>query len=169
MIAQEVAHLIAYVFHAHANQPTKPSKAVRKWDGTTPYGIHPTWCAMTLLTETTLPEELRERGAAALLLHDILEDTTAGLPEGTSAEVAQLVQEMTFESSDQEMGLIWERSPEVRLLKLYDKVSNLLDGVWMSPEKRAKYEAYLLRLCDDVQPRYGNLNIIHIAWVIARR
>lgn len=167
MTAQELAGLIGYSFRAHAEQPTKPSKAVRKWDGKTPYGIHPTWCAMTLLTETTLPEELRATGAQALLLHDILEDTTAGLPEGISAEVAKLVEGMTFASSDEEMELIWTRSQEIKLLKLYDKVSNLLDASWMSEEKRERYAAYLVRLCDDVEPRYGQLNIIRIARAIA--
>lgn len=166
MTAQELAGVIGYTLRAHAESPTKPSKAVRKWDGKTPYGIHPTWCAMTLLAETTLPEELREAGAQALLFHDILEDTTAGLPEGTSARVAELVEGMTFESSDEEMELVWSRSDEVKLLKLYDKVSNLLDGSWMSGEKRERYAGYLLRLCDAVEPIYGGLNIIRIARAI---
>lgn len=167
MTAQELAGFIGYSFAAHAEQPTKPSKAVRKWDGKTPYGIHPTWCAMTLLTETSLPEELRATGAQALLLHDVLEDTTAGLPQGTPDEVAKLVEGMTFASSDEEMELIWTRSQEIKLLKLYDKVSNLLDGSWMSKEKAERYAAYLLRLCDEVEPQYGKLNIIRIARAIA--
>lgn len=167
MTAQDLAGFIGYSFRAHAEQPTKPSKAVRKWDGKTPYGIHPTWCAMTLLTETTLPEEIRVTGAQALLLHDVLEDTTAGLPEGTPTEVIKLVEGMTFVSSDEEMELIWTRSQEVKLLKLYDKVSNLLDGSWMSQEKRERYAAYLVALCDDVEPHYGQLNIMRIARAIA--
>lgn len=166
MTAQELVGFVGYSFRAHAEQATKPSKAVRKWDGKTPYGIHPTWCAMTLLTETTLPEELRARGAQALLLHDVLEDTTAGLPQGTPDEVARLVEGMTFASSDEEMELIWSRSGEIKLLKLYDKVSNLLDGSWMSKERAERYARYLLRLCDEVQPLYGNLNIIRIARAI---
>lgn len=153
-------------FLAHADAPTKPSKAVRKWDNKTPYGIHPTWCAMTILTETILSEELRVIGAQALLFHDVLEDTTAELPEIIPPKVVQLVKEMTFASSDEEMELIWSRSKEAMLLKLYDKVSNLLDGSWMSVEKRARYADYLSRLCDAVEPHYGNLNIIRIARAI---
>lgn len=166
MTAKELAGLISYSFRAHAEQSTKPSKTVRKWDGRTPYGIHPTWCAMTILTETILPEELRVTGAQALLLHDVLEDTTAGLPEDTPAEVTKLVEEMTFASSDEEMELIWTRSQEVKLLKLYDKVSNLLDGSWMSREKRERYATYIIALCDDVEPHYGQLNIMRIARAI---
>ena len=158
--------LIDFIFMAHAEMSTKPSKAVRKWDGKTPYGVHPTWCAMTLLTEVTLPEDIRATGAQALLLHDILEDTTAGLPDGVSSKVAQLVEDMTFASSDEEMRMVWSKSKEVKLFKLYDKVSNLLDGSWMSAEKHARYVAYTLRLCDEVERRYGALNIVQIARAI---
>jgi len=159
---------IYFCIRAHASQANKPSKAVRKWDGKTPYSVHPIWCAMTLLMETTLSEEIRTLGAQALLLHDVLEDTTAGLPDDTPAEVRALVEGMTFESSDEEMELIWSRSLEIKLLKLYDKVSNLLDSSWMSPEKRNRYAAYLLRLCDDVEPHYKELNIIRIARAITK-
>lgn len=160
---KELVELLAFVFNAHDQQPTKPSKAVRKWDGVTPYGVHPTWCAMALLQEPSVNEELRWNGAFALLLHDVLEDTTAGLPAGTSARVAELVEGMTFESSDVEMEAVWERSSEIRLLKLYDKVSNLLDGAWMSASKRERYLAYTQRLADDVEANFGLLSIVRQA------
>jgi len=162
----ELTDLISYIFNAHADKSKELADTVRKWDGKTPYGIHPTWCAMTLLTETTLPEELRVTGAQTLLLHDILEDTTGGLPDGTLSEVAKLVAGMSFASFTEETELIWEQSQEIRLLKLYDKVSNLLDGSWMSPEKRQYYAEYLSQLCDDVESNYGCLNIIQIARAI---
>ena len=160
--------LINYSFTAHTEKPIKPSKAVRKWDGRTPYAVHPLWCATTLLTETSLPEDLRMRGAKALLLHDVLEDTTAGLPEGLEPQVVSLVEGMTFASSEEEMEQVWSRSDEVKLLKLYDKTSNLLDANWMPPEKRIRYVAYLLKLCDAVEPVYGQLNIIHMAKAVAK-
>ena len=155
--------LINYSFTAHAEKPTKPSKAVRKWDGRTPYAVHPLWCATTLLTETSLPEDLRMRGAKALLLHDVLEDTTAGLPEGLEPQVVSLVEGMTFASSEEEMEQVWSRSDEVKLLKLYDKISNLLDGSWMSHEKKGRYVAYTKRLLGEVERDYGLLNIVRIA------
>lgn len=163
MNAERLLALISHSVLSHAERPTKPSKAVRKWDGTTPYGVHPVWCAMTLLQETALPEEIREEGAEALFFHDLLEDTTAGPPEGTRSRVRELVEGMTFASSDEEIVEVWSRTPEVRLLKLYDKVSNLLDGVWMTPEKQERYRAYTRRLADDVESHYGTLNIVRIA------
>ncbi len=162
----DLANLIAYIFEAHASHATKTSRSYRKWDGKTPYAIHPTWCGMTILTETTLPEEVRVTGAQALLLHDVLEDTTAGLPAGTSPRVKEVVEKMTFASSDAEMEAIWSCEPEIRLLKLYDKVSNLLDGAWMSDDKRRLYVDYVRRLCDNVASQYGELNIVRIARAI---
>lgn len=159
-----LSNLIGFVFDAHDRCPTEPGKAFRKWDGETPYAVHPCWCAMTLLAEDTLPKKIRQIGAQALLLHDILEDTTARLPEGLEPEVVKLVEEMTFPGgSAQEMVEVWGRSDECKLLKLYDKVSNLLDASFMSVEKRAKYNQYAAKLCDEVEAKYGLLNIVRMA------
>lgn len=168
MNAENLSSLIGYVFGAHSENPTSLKKAVRKGIGKTPYGVHPTWCAMSILAENALPESIRTRGAEALLLHDILEDTTAGLPDGTSEEVRTLVEGMTFADSSEEMVLVWNKSPEVRLLKLYDKVNNLMDGEWMSPEKCARYREYTLRLCADVCANFGELNITKFARAICQ-
>ena len=147
---------------AHNTKPVASHKAFRKWDGKTPYSIHPIWCAMTLLHETALPGELRSTGAEALLMHDILEDTTADLPGWTSDKTRLLVNEMTFASTDEEMNLVWSRRPFVRLLKLYDKVSNLMDGAWMSDGRRRAYIKYTRKLADDVGKNFGELNIVKI-------
>src|SRR3989344_3299085 len=104
---------VNHCIDAHQHHPTKPSKAFRKWDGATPFVAHPIWCAMTLLAETGLPQELRTRGYQALLFHDVLEDTTAPLPASVSEEVAALVKDMTFESFARETELVWEKSAEV--------------------------------------------------------
>ncbi|MBI2542738.1 MAG: hypothetical protein HYW24_00945 [Candidatus Aenigmarchaeota archaeon] len=158
---------LQYIIHAHRNHSTNTHKAVRYWDMKTPYSIHPIWCAMTLLTETSLPEATRENGSLALLYHDILEDTTVELPEYLPERVRYLVQEMTFEEgSAQEMREIWSKESEVKLLKLYDKVSNSLDGIWMTPEKYRQYNEYVRRLLHEVEAEYGELNIVKIGRVI---
>ena len=164
--AGRLVGLVVACFNGHSHRPTKPSKAVRRWDGKTPYAIHPTWCSMTVLTETALSEVLRERLSQALLFHDFKEDTAASLPVGLAAGVETLVDLMTFESSDVEMEQVWTRGEEVLLAKLYDKVSNLLDGSWMSPEKRAKYCAYTMKLCEEVESLHGQLNITKMARAI---
>tara|TARA_Y100001970_G_C14086424_1_gene777576 strand:- start:269 stop:781 length:513 start_codon:yes stop_codon:yes gene_type:complete len=160
---QRLAKLCLYTLLAHDTYARTEKKRFRKWDQSTPYAIHPLWCAMTILTETSLNEGLRVDGAEALILHDTLEDTYAALPSGTSDRVAALVEAMTFDSAEQERECIWQRSTEVQLLKLYDKVSNLLDGSWMNQEKRRVYETYVERLCIEVEKTYGTLNITNIA------
>lgn len=160
--------LIDHVWKSHTHHALEPKKRCRKWDGQTPYAIHPLWCALTLLTETNLPEEVRARGAEALLQHDIKEDTSHSLHFDTSREVESLVENMTFDSFEQEVCMTWLMTPEVKLLKLYDKVSNLLDGTWMSPEKKKSYLEYTIRLAMDVEKVYGkDLNILKIARALA--
>lgn len=168
MRASKLSRLLSYSLRAHDKSPTSPAKAFRKWDGKTPYGAHPVWCTLTILAETSLPASLRERGAEILSYHDILEDTKAQLPKGTSRAVSRGVKGMTFAGFDEEMRLVWLRSKETRLLKLYDKVSNLLDGAWMSAEKRRAYNRHTLRLARDVERNYGRLNIVKIARAICR-
>jgi hypothetical protein len=78
--------------------------------------------------------------------------------------VSAWVAELTFGSFQEEMEHLWGRSEEARLLKLYDKVSNLLDGSWMSTQKWNAYVEHTLKLAGQVQTRWGGaLNIIRIA------
>jgi hypothetical protein len=156
---------VIYSISAHSEHSLNPENATR-WDHITPYAVHPMWCAMTLLTETTLPNELRYMGYQVLLWHDILEDTDLPLPSSTNQEVRNLIEEMTFNSFCEEKLLLWNRSKEAKLLKLYDKVSNLLDGVWMSDELWKDYLIHTLKLIEFVSQEYGELNIIKIARAI---
>jgi ADP-ribose pyrophosphatase YjhB (NUDIX family) len=118
---------------------------------------------MTILTEFKLSEDMRRVGALALLFHDVLEDTLAGLPDWCPSEVSSLVNEMTFASSAEEREKIWERSDQAKLLKLYDKVSNLLDGSKATPEKWNAAVEHALKLADFVEQTYGELNIVKLA------
>jgi len=166
-LASNLARNIAHTIRAHSNFPLSPKDAVRFHDDLTPYAVHPIWCAMTFLTETALPADFRIAGYQALLWHDVLEDTTLLLPDGVSREVQALVQEMTFESFAEEQEEIWRRSENAQLLKLYDKVSNLLDGAWMSDSKWNSYVAYTNRLASSASERFGELNIVRIARAIS--
>ncbi|MBI5064857.1 hypothetical protein HZA97_01350 [Candidatus Woesearchaeota archaeon] len=160
---------LQYVMEAHQNHPTKEGKQYRKWDGKTPYYVHPLWCASMIATETTLDEQIRKEGTLVLLYHDVLEDTTKELPDWLSERVKLLVQHMTFEGMADEMENIWDKPKEVRLYKLYDKINNLLDGQWMSSAKRNEYHEYTRMLLADVVKNYGQLNIVKIATIITWR
>ena len=162
----ELRDSINHAITAHSKHPKTSNDAIRFWDKTTPYAIHPIWCAMTLLTETTLPENIRYNGYQALLWHDTLEDTTLSLPTDIKPEVKLLIEEMTFESFEQEMADIWGKSDTAKLLKLYDKVSNLLDGVWMKGQKLKQMKEHTRQLTGFVENVYGELNIVKFSKAI---
>lgn len=158
---------IAHANKAHSLHGLTPEDAVRFHDHLTPYIVHPLWCATTLLQESALPLDLRQKGSIALLWHDTLEDTSLPLPSEASAEIAWLVKEMSFSSFNEETTELWQKTNEVKLFKLYDKVSNLLDGHWLKNEKWNHYVSHTLRLCAEVEQIYGTLNIVKIAKAIA--
>jgi hypothetical protein len=166
-LSQSILDSIAFAKTAHIDNPNTPNDAIRFHDRKTPYIVHPIWCAMTILTETVLDEDLRITGYLALMWHDVLEDTKSQLPESTNRDVQQLIEQMTFSSFAEEQELIWTRSDIVRLLKLYDKTSNFLDGSHMSDAKWNRYVQFTQLLADDVAANYGNLNIIKLARAIA--
>ena len=159
---------IAYIIDAHTNHPIRPDKAFRRWDGKTPYFIHPIWCSNTIATETTLDAKTRKEGVISLLYHDVIEDTRKPLPVSLPERIKELVHHMTFESNAQEMREVWTKPKEVKLYKLYDKLSNLLDGSWMDPEKRRTYEEYTQKLLQEAEKTYGGLNITRIARAVLK-
>jgi hypothetical protein len=165
--SQELVQAIAHANVAHSQHGNTPDDAVRFHDRTTPYVVHPVWCAASLLQEPALSPAFRRIGSLALLWHDTLEDTTLPLPSTTSEEVVRLVQGMSFASFDEERVELWNRPREIQLLKLYDKVSNLLDGAWMKAEKWNIYVEHTLRLAAAVEASFGLLGIVKIARAIA--
>jgi (p)ppGpp synthase/HD superfamily hydrolase len=167
LIAQSIVDSVAFAKHAHVDSPISPDDAVRFHDLSTPYIVHPIWCAMTILTETMLEESGRLNGYLALMWHDVLEDTHAQLPDDVSDEVRELIQGMTFASFALEKETVWQRPSIIRLLKLYDKTSNLLDGSHMSKEKWNTYVQFTQALIADVANNFGSLNIVKIAKSIA--
>tara|TARA_Y100000310_G_scaffold257108_1_gene265111 strand:+ start:807 stop:1295 length:489 start_codon:yes stop_codon:yes gene_type:complete len=155
-----------YVIEAHRDFPTRGFKAFRKWDQKTPYHTHPIWCAAMLATETTLDESVRKVGSQVLLYHDVLEDTTRGLPPWLSEPVVERIDMMTYQDILEEIEKIWDCPREIRLFKLYDKVENLLSWQESSIISRERYKLYAEALRGDVFQNYGELNITKIAGVI---
>jgi len=135
----------------------------RKWDKEVPYWIHPVWCATMILSEPMLPIILRHKGALALLYHDAKE---VGRGNFVPNSVRDLVSDMTFDSFDDEMLLLMSKSDQIILLKLYDKVHNLLDGHWMTKKRKDEYKLHTLRLIERVKEAYGDLQICKIARVV---
>jgi hypothetical protein len=166
-LAAEFAKSIELTLLAHSAYANTPRDAIRWWDSTTPYAIHPIWCATTLLAETALSAEIRFTGYQVLLWHDMLEDTSLPLPPTCRPDVRRFVEEMTFASFADELANLWSRSEMTKLLKLYDKTSQLLDAAWMDAAKWNRLVEHTQKLIAFVEQRYGELNIVRIARALA--
>lgn len=148
------------MFDFHEGQTRKANKSL-------PYGVHPLWCALTMLTEP-LQDELKYKYALALIYHDVVEDTKGDL-SCIPIKVRSLVKDLTFDNFDDEKANLFDKSNEILLLKLYDKVHNLLDGHWMSIEKYKDYVEHTRQIYRTVKNNYPNLNIIKLAYSILSR
>lgn len=168
---EEIRRYLELAWEAHNLHARTTEDRVRRHDGVTPYFVHPAWAAFTIMQEPRLSLGVRWLGFRGLCLHDVSEDTTLELPEWVPPVIRRIVELMSFESSQVEMEEIWSRPRIIRLFKLFDKVSNLLDGTWMDsrePGYRRRYEHYTLALADDVESNYGLLNICQIARAICK-
>ncbi len=161
--ASDLLKYIQISGYMHSFEPKLLRNATRLWDNTTPYIVHPLWCAVTIAFEQRLTSEVRARGILILLFHDILEDTCGEIPQDLPTEVKEGIRRMTFYTSKVERTRIWSLPPEIRLFKLYDKTCNLLDAIETDPEKIKKNNELVVELIADVEKNYGTLNITKIA------
>lgn len=162
---EQLAAMISDVFFLHQAQARTPEKAFRRFDGVTPYGVHPTLAATIFLHEESLPEDFRMCGCKALLAHDLFEDTNiTGFPRWCDNQVTRnLVSELTFIEGEDPSVEIWNRSDQAKLLKFYDVVINLMCVGKMAPERiQYRYEQAKIHLA-WVHEHYPKLEIVKIA------
>lgn len=131
-------------------------------DGKVPFVVHPLWCAMMIINDSGIPFKIKKIGYEALLLHDVLEDSSLGLPDDINPEVEELIKEMTHDTWEEEQDLS-NKSDLVKLLKLYDKVATLYDETIRSDIKRRKeWIALIEMLLKDVESLYPEARIVSI-------
>lgn len=160
--AMELVTPILTAITYHSKHPKEPLKAARKWDGKTPFAVHPLWAGLTILHETLLPEDIRYEGSVALFFHDIPEDTTKELPVVTSNKVREWVKGLTFGSTEEKHREVWKRGKEIMLLEAYDAVASLQDISGLSEEKQRKSKEFATALLIQVERDWGKLNIVKI-------
>ena len=159
----DLGRMMAEICILHERFPKEPKNAVRRFDGVTPYGVHPTLSAMLLLHEETLPMETRETGAKALLCHDIWEDTTAELPTWARVpDVELLIKGLTFSKEEDPFTEMWKRGENIILVKLFDNAANLFCTGTMKPERRAERAEKIRKHAEYVEKQYPTLDIIKV-------
>lgn len=157
---KEFKRLLDFVYSAHQEHCVK--KDFRQ-SGKVPFVVHPIWCAIILLNDTRVPYEERRIGYQALLLHDVLEDTSLRLPDWVEPEVAKLVEEMTHETWEEEKA-IDKKSSLVQLLKLCDKTASMYDeNVRPDPQRRHEWKELVQKLLKNVEPNYKDSRVVSVA------
>lgn len=160
---KEFKKLLDFVYSAHQEHCVK--KDFRQ-GGEVPFVVHPIWCAVILLNDTHIPFEERRIGYQALLLHDVLEDTSLKLPDWIEPEVVKLVQQMTHETWEEEKA-VDKKSPLVQLLKLCDKTASMYDeNVRSDPQRRREWKELVKKLLDNVEQNYKNSRVVLVAKVV---
>jgi hypothetical protein len=141
------------------------SDQVYRQSGKVPYATHPLGCAMLLIADQRIPWHEREIGFQALILHDVLEDTNADLPNWVDEEVKETVRQMTFESSDHALR-------EASSKPIFIKLLMLLDGFWsmyeehVQPVRRKQWKQGVAMAIKEVEQHYGNIRVVQIAKAI---
>lgn len=130
--------------------------------GKVPFIVHPMWAAMMMLADQRLPFELREIGYQALLLHDVLEDTNAELPDWIDPEVARMVEDMTLPDDFKEVvAAIASKDIFTKLLILYDTLENVYEE-HVTDWKRTMWKQGVEVLIREVEQEYGDLRVVHV-------
>jgi len=162
--AVELATMTYDVFRLHSEHAKTPEKRFRRFDGKTPFGVHPVLGGMLILHEELLPEKTRETGAKAFFGQDFKEDTDADLPRwAKEPEVERLIDELTFTEDENKFDKIWERSEEAILLSFYDNVINLM-CVGKVKQRRLTYCKRKIREhMKYIKSRWGRLEIVRLA------
>jgi|SRR3989344_2500351 len=160
---EELKRLLDFTYSAH--QEHNKNKDFRQ-NGKVPFVIHPLWCATMLLNDTRIPFEERRIGYQALLLHDVLEDTTLELPDYIEAEVVDLVKHMTHQTWEEEQH-VDQKPVFVQLLKLIDKVASMYDEtVRPDPQRRKEWKELIQKLLKNVETQYKDSRIVTVAHAI---
>ena len=157
---EEFKRLLDFTYSAHQEHCTK--KDFRQ-EGKVPFVVHPIWCAMMIINDTRVPYEERRIGYQAMLLHDVLEDTSLPLPEWVEPEVVELVKAMTHDTWEEEQD-IDKKSSLIQYLKLCDKTASMYDeNVRPDPERRRQWKELMQRLLEKVEKNYPDCRVVTTA------
>lgn len=161
--AEELKKLLDFSFDAYQNKNSSGQEY--RQDGNVPYIMHPLWCASVLINDTRIPLEERELGFKALLLHDVLENTTLELPEWAGEDVKEMVEAMSFGGQHDIKEVIRELSKKPALfglLMLIDALSSMYEE-HVSEKKKKFWKLGVKTLTELVEKQYGDIRIIQIS------
>ncbi|MFH0952458.1 MAG: hypothetical protein V1838_04730 [Patescibacteria group bacterium] len=150
-----------------AHQRVNTTDQTTRQNGMVPFCSHPMFGALLLLHDIKLPYELRKLGFRVLMRHDIKEDTGYPLSEAnTDPPALRYVDMMTHNTWQEEMDSTPGKPIEVKLFKLIDKISTIMDYDMVTgqgEEKARQWLSYAKQLLKEVQAYYGECDTVVIA------
>lgn len=171
--SEELKKYLDFAYSAY--QENNITNKTYRQKGNVPYIMHPLWCASMLIADTQIPYEQRELGFKALILHDVLEDTSLELPEWVESEVKDVVNELTFESFEQAKKEYAGKSTFIKLLLLYDELSSMYenhvginDDLDKAEKKRKDWKEFTIKGIKEVEKEYGNIRIVQVGKAIIK-
>jgi (p)ppGpp synthase/HD superfamily hydrolase len=154
--------LLDFAYDAYQN---KSKKDKTRQEGKTPFITHPFFAASLLLADQRIPWEDRYYGYQILVLHDVLEDTTAGLPEWLDTKVIEGVKDLSFPNNpsiEEELEIFKKKGGFIELLALCDKISNVYEE-HVSEYHRKEWKKVCEKLIQEVKRDYGDIRIVEIS------
>ncbi len=130
------------------------------------YSQHLVWIG-ELFSEPTIEIKSKELWSQALLLYGLTKETGKDLPHYTSKGVKDLLEEMTFNSLEEEVAQISEICSSAKLLKLYIHVASLKSNLPKNNQEWNTICDIVYYLDNSVCVDFGELNIIKIARIFA--
>ena len=132
--------------------------AYRKFDGKTPFWIHPVGIATAILNDAGIPYYIREKAAIVALLHDVIEDTSADinrlrpcLGEEMFNCVYDYVKDLTCETSLASQQKFMDNPCGCSDICLLVRIADIIDN--MQTYQTKKYFPYVFALQKEMCER----------------
>jgi (p)ppGpp synthase/HD superfamily hydrolase len=159
----EVQKYIEFLFESHGDHNSTTDELYRQ-EGLIPYPSHCLLAAQLLLADRQVKWSERKVGYLALLLHDVLEKTSAELPDWIDPEVKQLIDGLTLDRNNPEMSIekqIFSKTPNIQFLILIDMYSSLYEE-HVRPENQERWIKGMSKLVEILDPVYGHTNLFTV-------
>ena len=186
MFEHYLGFMMKFAMDAHRDRCTKDR--FRRFDGKTPFFIHPVGMATQILNDDGVEFSIRAHAAIAALLHDVLEDTSvteadvrkahrdwlaAAALDETEFEVDVdkvlfTVNRLTSASSTESELKFMARPEDASVIEVLVRVADIVDNIATFPAVKAvKKIPYMLLLADRVPSRSVNSKRLGYAIMVA--